>query len=386
MNAEAPISTEVALLPTADNLPALFASAEMIDKALGKIEAAARAFVPDLSTDASRKRIASMAFKVSQSKTLLDKAGLSLTSEYRAKTAAVNAERTRITARLDALRDEVRKPLTDWEVAEGARIGVLTAQLDAIGDEGLSATSTSAALADVIERLAALPIDATWQEFQGKAAIRKDEVLTRLRADLVTASTREREQAELARLRREAAEREQAEAQAAVARAKAEAAAADEKARREATEAAERAAQEAAERARQAEAERLAQIERAKAEAAQIAADQVRQQERDAAEARQRQTEREAAEAIAQAEREKQAAIDKAASEAHARQAEIDAEASRVETERRAKEKREADLAHRETIRKAIVAALLPISDPISAPWIADALIAGLIPYCEISF
>jgi colicin import membrane protein len=94
-------------------------SAEAI---VGKIESEVRSFVPDLSTATGRKEIASLAYRVSQSKTALDGLGKDLVTDWKSKSKAVDNERKMIRDRLDALRDEVRKPLTDWEEAEKARI------------------------------------------------------------------------------------------------------------------------------------------------------------------------------------------------------------------------------------------------------------------------
>lgn len=76
----------------------------------------------DLTTDTGRKRIASMAYKVARTKTAIDDAGKLLTEEWRANIKAVDDSRRSIRERLDALKDEVRKPLTDWEQAEEMRV------------------------------------------------------------------------------------------------------------------------------------------------------------------------------------------------------------------------------------------------------------------------
>jgi hypothetical protein len=77
--------------------------------------------VCDVETAKGRKEIASLAHKVSRSKTALDSLGKNLVADWKAKSKAVDAERKYIRDSLDALRDEVRQPLTDWEDAERAR-------------------------------------------------------------------------------------------------------------------------------------------------------------------------------------------------------------------------------------------------------------------------
>lgn len=93
-----------------------------VENIIGQIEAEVRSFVPDLKTDKSRKSIASLAAKVSKSKVMLDGLGKNLVSEWKEKAKAVDAERKIVRDRLDALRDETRKPLTEWEEAEKARV------------------------------------------------------------------------------------------------------------------------------------------------------------------------------------------------------------------------------------------------------------------------
>ncbi len=92
------------------------------DLLITQIEKEVRSFIPDTSTPAKRKDIASLAFKVSQSKTLLDKLGKSLVTDWKAKAGLVDKERRQVRERLDALRDEARQPLTEWENAEKIKI------------------------------------------------------------------------------------------------------------------------------------------------------------------------------------------------------------------------------------------------------------------------
>src|SRR5258708_3289999 len=66
--------------------------------------------------------MASLASKVARSKTALNEMGKNLVSELKAKTGAIDSERRTIRERLDALKDEVRRPLTDWKNADKERI------------------------------------------------------------------------------------------------------------------------------------------------------------------------------------------------------------------------------------------------------------------------
>ena len=85
---------------------------------IAMIEAEVSAEVPDTTTGKGRKAIASNAYKVSQSKTLLDKMGKGLTDSLNAQLKPINAERKLARDGLDELKDKIRQPLTDWEARE----------------------------------------------------------------------------------------------------------------------------------------------------------------------------------------------------------------------------------------------------------------------------
>ena len=93
-------------------------SCNKIDDLISAIEKQARSIVPDLSSDKGRKAIASNAAAVSRSKTALDALGKDLVSGWKSKAKVVDVERKEMRDRLDTLRDEVRKPLTDWDAKQ----------------------------------------------------------------------------------------------------------------------------------------------------------------------------------------------------------------------------------------------------------------------------
>ena len=97
-----------------------------------RIAEQARSVVPDLSTDKGRKAIASMARKVASSKTAFDAHGKELKEQYTVITSKIDADRKFFRDKCDALRDEIRKPLTDWENAEKDRVESLQARVDEI--------------------------------------------------------------------------------------------------------------------------------------------------------------------------------------------------------------------------------------------------------------
>ena len=103
------------------NAMAVFTSKEQLDPIIEAIEKEARTLVPDLTTKKGRDAIASMAHKVARSKTYIDNAGKDLVAELKALPKQIDESRRIVRERLDALKDEVRRPLTEWE-AEQERI------------------------------------------------------------------------------------------------------------------------------------------------------------------------------------------------------------------------------------------------------------------------
>lgn len=79
--------------------------------------------VPDLSTAKGRARIASLAAQVSRSKTAVEKPGRDYLRHLKEAVKPAEAELRRFVSACDEMRDEVRRPLTEWE-AEQERIRV----------------------------------------------------------------------------------------------------------------------------------------------------------------------------------------------------------------------------------------------------------------------
>lgn len=103
------------------NAMAVFTTKEQLDPIIEAIEKEARSLAPDVSTRKGRDAIASMAHKVARSKTYIDNAGKDLVAELKALPKQIDENRRIVRERLDALKDEVRRPLTEWE-AEQERI------------------------------------------------------------------------------------------------------------------------------------------------------------------------------------------------------------------------------------------------------------------------
>ncbi|HHB7440862.1 TPA: hypothetical protein ACN7RA_002626 [Klebsiella pneumoniae] len=218
------------------NAMAVFTNNDQLDPLIEAIEKEARSLVPDVTTKKGRDAIASMAHKVARSKTYIDNAGKDLVAELKALPKQIDESRRVVRERLDALKDEVRRPLTEWE-AEQERIKAEEA-MNALHAEAL-------AMNEEFDRQLAARI-----ESDHEMALLMNDAFDREQAEKKAEAERQRiaheeeikRQAE-EKAKREAAEQAQREIDAAAARER-EAILAKERAEREQREAAERAERE----------------------------------------------------------------------------------------------------------------------------------------------
>lgn len=215
------------------NIQKLFTQ-EGMDSMIAEIQKEAAGFTADITTKKGRDEIKSMAAKVARCKAPIKELAAELKEDSRRFIDGVNAQFNRYEKAMDDLRDEIRKPVNEIEEKEAAE---LKARQDRLAEiDRLSITRAFDNVEDLKGLLKDLEVafDFEWGEFQFKAQTSYDEARKYLESEIEKGIKHEAEQAELKRLRQEAAEREQKDREAKIA---AEAA---EKAKREAEEAAER--------------------------------------------------------------------------------------------------------------------------------------------------
>lgn len=295
--------------------------------------------VPDLSTAKGRARVASLAAQVSRSKTAIEKPGREYLKRLKEQPKIVETELRRFIIECDTLRDEVRRPLTEWEQEQ----------------ERIAAEQAAEAERQRIEAEQAAAAEAL------KKQVETDHELALLLNDKFDREAAEaKAEAERQRIARE----EELKRQAA------------EQARREADEAAQRERDESARR----EAALKAQAE--EAERKRVAAQE--RAEREAKEAAER-AKRERIEAEQRAEREKQEAIEAERRKAAGAEAARLAEKKRIADEAAA---RAADVAHRKATGAAVVAGLIEHAGLTREQAIATltALMNNQIPHAHITY
>lgn len=213
------MTTDLVTLPPAENALQVFSTPAGLDPYLAQIKAEIDTFTPDVSTKKGRDAIASIAHKVARSKTALDNIGKELVAELKDVPKKIDAERKRMRDLLDLWKDDVRRPLTEWEEAEEARVnrhkqGLVWFDLRANENSSLDSLELKATISEVESVL----VGETWEEYEAEAHRAKAKALESLRCALEKREAYEAEQAELARLRAEAAAREQKEREERIAR------------------------------------------------------------------------------------------------------------------------------------------------------------------------
>ncbi|EDQ2808052.1 hypothetical protein XS34_001988 [Salmonella enterica subsp. enterica] len=294
--------------------------------------------VPDLSTAKGRARIASLAAQVSRSKTAVEKPGRDYLRHLKEAVKPAEAELRRFVSACDEMRDEVRRPLTEWE-AEQERIKAEEA-MNVLHAEALEMNikfdQERAAKFEADHEMALLMNDAFDREAKAKA-----------------------EEAERQRIAHEEELKRQAE----------------EKARREAEEKIER------ERAESARREAELKLKAEQAERNRIATEQKAEAEKKEAADR---AEREKQEAIEVEQRKAQEEADRIKREAEAKEVARLAEEKRIADEAAA---RAADVEHRRAINAAAVQALIEqgIPDDLAKACVV-AIARGKVPATTINY
>ncbi len=311
---------------------ALFTEGQGIGELLADIRQKATSLVPDITTPKGRKEIASVAYAVAKTKTYLEGFGKELAGKYKEIPKRIDANRKQIRDTLDALNNEVRAPLTQYEEAEAARVAALQDRLIMLKDLGDSGAHefTAADLQTMLQEVEQTALDDTWQELLPQATVAKELATKHLGEALAARRKYEAEQAELELLRQKQAEQERIERERLI-------------------------AEQAAEQARLKEEER----QRLEREAAQHR-EQEAQRQAQAAREREEQARRDA-EAAKLARQQAEANAARQAEEAATRAAEQERQRIELEQTRKQQEedRRVADVEHRRTIHNAILMDLM---------------------------
>lgn len=301
---------------------------------------------------ANEKAVRSHIAKLRRSKKPVDDARKAEKAAALAYERKVDQQGFAIIKAIDEMIERHDKPLREIAEREAQRVADLRKELDYIESLTATALNTPDEVRAQITRLEAVIVDETYQEFQDEALALKATCSMVLQDALTGAIKREADEAELARLRAEMAERDRLDRERQIAEE------AREQARKEAEAAAERGRvmAEAAEKRQQEAHENRLRIEREARERA----------EREAVEAHQR--------------------VEKAAQEAveHERRKAAVHEAA----EKAAQERREADLEHKRTVNNEMVADLIQHAGTSeqTAKFVVIALAGGKVRHARVTY
>lgn len=321
---------------------ALYTNRATIEDFLQNVRKEVESHVPDISTEKGRKAIASLAYKVSQTKSAADKKRLELTADLRARVSEINELGGVVTTELEKLRDQARRPLTEWEEKEEKRvdackeaIAILKDKLTSTAD--LGEFTLNASLQHATTMVIEMP---AFADFLDEARAAQNAAIEHLTRQIATAKQLAEQAAELARMREVQAENERKE---------------QERLAKEAAENAERERQAQAERDR-IEQERLQkEREEAEAERIRVAAETARKEAEEKAERERKEAdekrEAEHKAALAKAEQDRLDEISRMEAKAKAEREAAEAEAARKVAELETEARRKQEEAEAETLR-----------------------------------
>lgn len=332
--------------------------------------AAKHADIVEIKNPAGREQCHGAMMVLANARIAITKAGKEARDDATKFSKAVIEEEKRLIGIIEPEESRLRGMRDEWDAererekqakaeAEKNRIAALQHRIVLIRSHAINSVGAPAwSVADELQHLEAVVIDASFEEFQGQAQLAKDETLDKLREIHSAAVAREEEAArlkaereELERLRKEEAERQAA---AAAARAEEERKARAEYEAEQARLAAERAAQEAALRAEREAHERQLAAERAEAD--RIAREKL------AAEEAELRAEREEQQRLLAAERERQAAEAKRLAD---ERAELERQQHEAEEKRRREEQARLEAEAREFERRQAAFAALQKAAPL---------------------
>lgn len=313
--------------------------------------------VPDMKTKKGRDRVKSLAFTVAKTKTALDGLGKELTEDWKKKAKVVDSSRKLMREELDAIKEEVRAPLTEYENREKLRVEKLDnfydniIELSKVTNTEMDCPYTVGELETNLAKLEAVVVDESLQERELDCIKAKARGIEKLTKTIEEIKQKEQQERELEELRQKQIEQERIEREKQI-------------------------AEQAAEQAR-AEAARIMVQQQQEAEAREAQAKYELEQAEERAKQAAIQAEQQAKQAQERAEREKQAAIDAE----KARQIE---EAERLNREAA---EREANVKHKKAINNDAMQGFIDGGLSEADAKTAVTLIAkGLIKHTKISY
>jgi len=197
----------------------VFTSDNGIDPYLQKIEEEALKLSEGLdpSVAKDRKAIISAAFKVTQSKTIMDKAGKSLKDGLMKDIKPIDPNRKKARDFCEDLADRIRKPVTDWEEAEQNRLDLIKDAIVNIESLGLIvnledlSSKTLSELKSSLDTVMGIEANESFEGFQEEAQLQRYKSIESLTNQIAIEEAAEAEKVKQDKIDAENAEKEKAD-------------------------------------------------------------------------------------------------------------------------------------------------------------------------------
>lgn len=183
-------------------LQAFFSDGKNLDEVYGHIEKMAKGLVADVTTKEGVSQIKSCARQIASAKTKIDNLGKQVVAELKELPKIIDANRRSFRERMEALQDEIRRPVTEIEEREAEIDRIKTVHQQLI-------SADSATIRQNIEAVKAIALTAEkWKESLEKATKAVEGEINALETMLKAAEKREEEARELEELRKKQEEAE----------------------------------------------------------------------------------------------------------------------------------------------------------------------------------
>ena len=185
-------------------LQEFFTHGKNLDGLYSVIEKKARGLVADPTTKDGASQIKSAARQIASVKKRIDEIGKDVVAELKALPNVIDDNRKKFRKDMEALQDEIRRPVTEIEEREDAIKDIVGTH---IACSGLTSEELATKIADMEKAMAGLKPE-TWKESYDAAVKAYRGEIAALNLLKETAEKREQEQRELAELRRKQEEAE----------------------------------------------------------------------------------------------------------------------------------------------------------------------------------
>ena len=209
LEAEPVRGTSLALIESGSVDVVKLFSGEGLEPLIEKIAEQVRSEIFDVTTEKGRKRIGSVARQIGSAKERLKEAADKLTEEAKRQVNGVAAEKSKMIAAFDSLRDEIKEPLNAYNKREEDRASAHEAALRDMSSflAWDSIDHPAEAIQEALNKSDALYNSREWEEFQGRAKYQYDANVTTLAIAVERRRKHDTDQAELTRLKAEENER-----------------------------------------------------------------------------------------------------------------------------------------------------------------------------------